>query len=197
MKKVMMILPFLIGTITFTTSAQTASDRASIKDTFGIGPRLGYYNAQDADDGNFYGGIQARLRLGAVVGIEGAVDYRAGQEFGFDDYTATTRFVPVTGSLLLFAPINESFAPYGLAGIGAYYTIFDYSEEASDLGLDDDSSFNMGYHLGFGAEFPLSRSAALNVDYRYQFLNPDTDDESFEDADFNGNILTAGITFYF
>lgn len=197
MKKIMMILPFLIGVITFTASAQTASERAGIKDTFGIGPRLGFYKAQDADEGNFYGGIQARLRLGPVVGIEGAVDYRAGQEYGLDDYTLTTRFVPVTGSLLLFAPISESFAPYGVAGIGAYYTIFDYSDEASAFGLDDEKSFNMGYHLGFGAEFPFSKNAALNVDYRYQFLNPDTDDESLEDADFNGNVLTAGITFYF
>lgn len=197
MKKIAPILIFLLGTLTFTASAQDASDRAAIKNSFGIGPRLGYYKAQDADEGNFYGGIQARLRLGAVIGIEGAVDYRAGQEYGFGEYTVKTSSIPVTGSLMLFAPISQSFAPYGLAGIGAYYTKYDYSGSVADLGVEDDSSFNMGYHLGFGAELPFNENVALNVDYRYIFLNPDDNEESFEDADFNSNVFTAGLMFYF
>lgn len=197
MKKIAPIVIFLLGTLTFTASAQDASDRAAIKNSFGIGPRLGYYKAQDADEGNFYGGIQARLRLGAVIGIEGAVDYRAGQEYGFGDYTVKTSSVPVTGSLMLFAPINQSFAPYGLAGIGAYYTKYNYSGSVAGLGVEDDSSFNMGYHLGFGAELPLNENVALNVDYRYIFLNPDENEESFEDANLNSNAFTAGLMFYF
>lgn len=197
MKKIAPLLIFLLGTLTFTASAQDASDRAAIKNSFGIGPRLGYYKAQDADEGNFYGGIQARLRLGAVIGIEGAVDYRAGQEYRFGAYTVKTSSIPVTGSLMLFAPINRSFAPYGLAGIGAYYTKYDYSGSIAGLEVEDDSSFNMGYHLGFGAELPFNENVALNVDYRYIFLNPDENEESFEDADLNSNAFTVGLMFYF
>lgn len=196
-KKILLILPLFALGYVFTAHAQTASDRASIKNTFGIGPRLGYYKAQDADEGNFYGGLQARLRLGAVVGIEGSAEYRGGQEYGFGDYNVKTSFIPVTGSLLLFAPISESFAPYGLAGIGVYHTRYNYSEDIPGLGLEDDSSFNMGYHLGFGAEFPFNSKVALNVDYRYLFLNPDDNENSLEDADFNGNVFTAGLMFYF
>lgn len=197
MKKSLLLLTFLMGVLTVAASAQSASDRAAIKDAFGIGPRLGYYKATDADEGNFYGGLQARLRLGAVVGLEGAVDYRAGQEYGFGDYTVKTSSIPVTASLMLFAPISNSFSPYGLAGIGAYYTKYDYEGALAEFAEDDDSSFNMGYHLGFGAEFPFNEKVALNVDYRYIFLNPDDNEESFEDADLNSNAFTAGLMFYF
>ena len=127
MKRVIPLTLFILGVLTFTASAQEASDRAAIKNSFGIGPRLGYYKAADADEGSFYGGIQARFRPGALIGIEAAVDYRAGQEYAFGNYTLETSSIPVTGSLMLFAPVSESFSPYGLVGIGAYYTRYDYS----------------------------------------------------------------------
>lgn len=196
MKRFISFLTLFLGAITFTSIAQTAS----IQNTFGIGPRLGYYKAEDADEGNFYGGLQARFRLGPVLGIEGSVEYRAGQEYGFDEYSVKTRFVPVTASLMLFIPLGPNFAPYGLAGAGAYYTIFDYSDDAEDtpgLDFDDDSNFNFGYHLGFGAEFPFSQNVALNVDYRYLFLNPEENEQELEDASFSGNVFTAGLMFYF
>jgi opacity protein-like surface antigen len=197
MKKTTLFLTIFLGVFTFAASAQTAADRAAIKNTFGFGPRLGYYKATDADEGNFYGGIQARIRLGAVIGIEGSAEYRGGQEYGIAGYTVKTSFVPVTASMILFAPISESFAPYGLAGLGVYYTRYTYSDAARVLGFEDDSNFNVGYHLGFGAEFPFSNNVALNVDYRYLFLNPDTNQESLDGASFNGNVFTAGLTFYF
>lgn len=192
MKKFATLLTLLMGAITFSSLAQSAA----ISNSIGIGPRLGYYKADDADEGNFYGGIQARIRLGSVIGIEGSVEYRAGQEYGFAGYTAKTSFIPLTTSLLLFIPVSESFAPYGVAGVGAYYTRYDFSDDASILGFDDDSNFNLGYHLGFGAEFPFNSTIALNVDYRYLFLNPTENEESLEGADFNGNVFTAGLMFY-
>ncbi|MCA1801330.1 MAG: porin family protein [Rhodothermaceae bacterium] len=197
MKKTTLFLILFLGASTFAASAQTAADRAAIKNTFGFGPRLGYYKANDADEGNFYGGIQARIRFGSVIGIEGSIEYRAGQEYGIANYNVKTSFVPVTASMILFVPISQSFAPYGLAGLGVYYTRYTYSEAASVLGFDDDSNFNIGYHLGFGAEFPFSQNVALNVDYRYLFLNPDKNQESLDGASFDGNVFTAGLTFYF
>lgn len=196
-KKSIVLIIFFLGTLTIAASAQTAADRATITDTFGFGPRLGYYQAQDADEGNFYYGIQARFRPGAVVGFEGAVEYRAGQTYGIGDNTVKTSFVPITASLLLFAPISEAFAPYGVLGIGAYHTRFSTSGIIDDVVFDDSSRFNLGYHVGFGAEFPVATNLALNLDYRYLFLNPDDNEESFEGAGFSGNAVSAGIVFYF
>lgn len=188
--------PFIIHAQTTQTSASTDNDYES---AFGIGPRLGYYTAEDADDGNFYGGLQIRARTGAVLGFEAAVDYRTAQTYSIEDYSVSVRSLPVTASAILYIPMGEGggFAPYGLAGLGAYYTIYDYSDEAEDLGIDDTSNFNLGYHLGFGMQVPFDADVALNVDYRYLFLNPDENEENLNDASFNGNVFTAGLTFYF
>lgn len=185
--------PFLIHAQTTTQTSVSADDER--ESAFGIGPRLGYYTSEDADDGNFYGGLQLRARTGPSFGIEAAVDYRTAQTYSIEDYSVSVRSVPVTLSAMLFIPM-EGFAPYGLAGIGAYYTIYDYSNEAEALGIEDTNNFNVGYHLGFGIEIPFNRDVALNFDYRYLFLNPDENEENLNDASFNGNVFTAGLTFY-
>ena len=193
-KSLLFSFALLLLTLPALTHAQSsASDRAAIENTIGFGPRLGYYKAADADEGNFYGGLQTRIRLGPVLGVEGSVEYRAGQTYEFGGQEIQTKFVPVTGSLILFAPINENFAPYGLAGLGAYYTIYDAEGPLLD---DNDNEFNFGYHLGFGFELPINSNAALNFDYRYMFLNPDENEQNFEEADFSGNVFTAGLMFY-
>lgn len=189
-KSLLSSLIFLVAAIPISLHAQS---NTAIQNTLGFGPRLGYYKAADAEEGNFYGGVQARIRLGPVLGIEGAVDYRAGQTYEFAGQELQTKFVPVTGSLMLFAPVSEHLNPYGLAGIGAYYTIYDAEGPLSD---DNKNEFNFGFHLGFGLELPINSNAALNVDYRYLFLNPDENEQNFEDADFSGNVFTAGLMFY-
>lgn len=197
MKK-LLILPLFIFLFTPCLShGQSSSSDAAIKNTIGLGPRLGYYKANDAEKGNFYFGLQSRIRFGPVLGLEGSVEYRAGQEYeytlGGQTQTYKTSFVPVTASALLFLPVSENFAPYGIAGLGAYYTIFDADGPISDEYEDE---FNFGYHLGFGAEFPLSSNTALNFDYRYLFLNPDNNETSTENTDYSGNVFTAGLMFY-
>ena len=188
-KRILVILTLILGTAVLTASAQ-------ISNTLGFGPQLGYYNAHDADQANLYYGIQARFRPGSIVGIEAAVEYRAGQEFGIGNSTVKTSFVPVTVSLLLFAPISQYFAPYGVLGVGAYFTRYSPSGVLEDLGFESDSDFNLGYHLGFGAEVPLSNNIAISLDYRFLFLNPNDNEESFEGANFNGNTISASLMFY-
>lgn len=197
MKKIITLLTIITGFITFSASAQSAYERASIDNTIGFGPRFGYYKAQDARDGNYYAGIQARARLGSIVGVEGSLEYRAGNEFGISDFSLRSSFVPITTSLMLFIPLDQNFTPYGLGGIGAYYISYNYSDRAEELGFSDDSSFNLGYHIGLGAELPLNSNFALSLDYRYMFLNPDEDEESLNDTSFNSNIFTAALMFYF
>lgn len=203
MKKACFIIPLIIFTFpVFLMAQQTPppdppAGQSAIENTFGFGPRVGYYQADDADEGNFYGGIQFRGRFGQTLGLEAAVEYRAAQDFSFDDFEADTRMVPITGSLLLFVPFGPNFSPYGLAGLGAYYTLTDYSGDVEELGLEDFEEFNLGYHLGFGLEIPISSNVAFNADYRYLFLNPDDNEENLEGASFDGNTFTGSIMFYF
>lgn len=193
MKK-LLVLPLFIFLMTpYISYSQTASSDAAIKNTLGLGPRLGYYKAADADEGNFYLGLQSRLRLGPVLGLEGSVEYRAGQEYSFAGQSVKTSFVPVTASAMFFIPVNRNFAPYGVAGLGAYYTIYDYEGTFTN---ENEDEFNFGYHLGFGVEFPLNSNVALNLDYRYLFLNPDENEASTQNADYSGNVFTGGLMFY-
>lgn len=186
MKKLVTIFAVLLFTI-------PAVGLAQIESGFGIGPRLGYYQADDAEEGNVFGGIQIRGRLSPVFGLEAAVEYRAGQEYGIDGVQSMeTSFVPATASALLFLPVSDHFAPYGVAGLGAYYTIYDTEGFSEDI----DNEFNVGYHLGFGLEIPFNQNVALNADYRYLFLNPDRNEESLEDTKFSGNAFTVGLMFY-
>lgn len=161
---------------------------------FALGPRLGYYTSSDSDEGSFYGGIQARYRLSPAVGLEGAVEYHTAQDYL--DGNVRVSLLPVTASLLFFLPINVSVNPYGMAGIGAYYTMYDYADEVEQIDIADDTDFNMGYHLGFGMELAASENVSFNVDYRYLFLNPDTNEGSLEDTDFSGNVFTLSLMFY-
>lgn len=196
-QRILTILTLILGTAVFTASAQSMADRAGISNTFGFGPKIGYHKAQNADQGNLYYGVQARFRPGAIVGIEAAIEYSSGHEFGIGNSSVKTSFVPVTASLLLFVPVSEYFAPYGVAGLGAYFTRYSPSGVLDDLGFDSDSDFNLGYHLGFGAEVPLGGNIAMSLDYRYIFLNPNDNEESFEGANFNGNAVSASLMFYF
>lgn len=189
MKKLLLLPLFAFLLSPIVSHAQNAA----IKNTIGLGPRLGYYKANDADNGNFYGGLQTRIRVGPVLGFEGSVEYRAGQEYNFAGEKMTTKFVPVTASALIFLPVSKSFAPYGIAGLGAYYTIHDYEGTFSNK---TDDSFNFGYHLGFGFELPINSHAALNFDYRYLFLNPNDNQTNTANADYSGNEFTAGLMFY-
>lgn len=197
MRKLILFLVVLI-TATFSLHLNAQDYRLDDGDNLtdnkaGIGPRIGYYKAEDADDGNMFIGLQTRIRAGKVFGFEIAGEYRGKQKYTIGGGEVKITQIPVTGSILLFVPVNPHFQPYGLVGAGAYYTIYDY--DGSFIDPDDDSVVNYGYHLGFGLDMPLDESVAINVDYRYLFLDGDNDD--IEDKEFSGNVITVGLTFYF
>ena len=81
MKKGLFLLP-LLALIFWSQLGWAATD--SIGNTFGLGPRAGYYRSRDAKSGAWYGGLQARFRVGEFFGLEGAVDYRLVEKFKVD-----------------------------------------------------------------------------------------------------------------
>lgn len=168
----------------------------SIEYTLAIGPRLGYYKAVDADNGNLHFGAQGRMRLGEIVGVEGTFEYRAGQDYENETVTSKASFVPVTISPMIFIPVSEKFLPYLVGGIGLYYTMYDYDypDEEVDTGFDSDNSFNFGSHLGLGTDIPLAEKTFFNVDYRYLFL--DRDEVNLQGDGMHGHIFTMGLIFY-
>jgi opacity protein-like surface antigen len=211
--KLLFVLPAFILIISFTSFAQDGD--GSIEGTLGIGPRFGYYKSNDAEKGANFIGAQVRLRMGAVLGFEGALDYRLGESFNVSTMQALTNsakvsYVPLTLSALLFIPLHPHFAPYGLAGVGWYYTIINYELDAASLSqlgpqLTDTDKSVFGYHLGLGIELPFNKNIAANIDYRYLFLDSQVKHvkellqgiPNLDTKNSNGSVITASIMLYF
>jgi len=155
---------------------------------FSLGASVGYLNVKDADHGTWFGGVQARLRFGALA-VEASIQFHETNYEG-GDVTVTQYPVQLTAFLyFLQGPIR----PYILGGVGWYYTRIDHS--GAFAGVSDDTQNIFGEHLGAGAEFFLSPKISINGDVRYIFLNPTTDQVIHQE--FNYWQITAGINFLF
>lgn len=151
----------------------------------GIGPRLGYQKAADADEGNLLFGGVARAKLLPFLGVEGSVSYRS-EEFFDGALDVRSWPVQVTG---LFYPLPML---YGAMGFGWYNTRFDFESEL----LEDRTEQEVGWHFGAGAEVPLGESVKLAGDIRYVFLDYDFEETpGFGDTDADFYMITVGLLF--
>src|SRR6185503_14479022 len=109
------------------------------------------------DDTKIYGGLAVRGNLLPMLKTEIAGAYRTETRFDGD---LKVRQWPITGSLY-FAPVSQLYAG---AGVGWYYTSFDYADE---LGLESETKQEFGVHVGGGAQVPLGPAAAIDLNGRY------------------------------
>jgi opacity protein-like surface antigen len=154
----------------------------------GIGPQVGYFRVQDADQGNFTGGAAVRLKLVPFLGAEASIGYRQEK---YVDGLLTVRSWPVmvTGLIYPFPMI------YGAMGFGWYNTTIDYDESRLPL-LKDETMQKVGWHFGGGVELPLGSSVKLTADIRYVFLNYDFKEiPGHGDMSSNFYVITAGLLF--
>lgn len=175
---------------------QDKDDRARGEEkpfAFSIGPRVGYIRTRDADDGTWLVGVQARVRILKFLGVEGSVGYHQ-DEFLDGDVKLHTYPVELTGLIYLFPDLP--FEPYGLVGVGWYYTRFTYHDSLSSL--DDETDSQFGVHVGAGAAIDIGARASINGDFRWIFLDePGVDNSDLEDEEFDRWQITAGINFGF
>ncbi|MBR9975941.1 MAG: porin family protein [Bacteroidetes bacterium] len=153
----------------------------TIENTFGVGPTVGWYESNDAEEGAVFFGFLGRARLGNNVGLEVSFAYRDAEVFrtgkiDLNQLTADVTYVPITFSLNIFFPIGSFLTPYATGGVGFYYTIEAYDvtkvaqREIREL-LEDDENFEPGYHFGLGLEIPFGRNIAFHGEFRYLFLD--------------------------
>ena len=156
-----------------------------------IGPHLGIQKAQDADEANYLVGATLRLKLMPFLGAEGAISYRQ-EDYAADAVTVRNWPVTVTG-LIYPLPVL-----YGGVGAGWYNTTYDYDDEINDLGFEDNTEQEFGWHLAAGVEIPASPKISLVGDVRYVFLDyefADLPDVATEDVDADFYSITAGLLF--
>jgi len=157
---------------------------------FSIGPAGGYLRAHGADKGTWFGGVQARLKVLPFLAVEGSITFHENE---YEDGDVKVTQYPVQVTALLYILHEGTIRPYVLGGVGWYYTRVDYSGTFSLF--SDSTSHDFGGHLGVGSDFMLGARTSLDVDVRYIFLNPSS--EQIKDQDFNYWQITFGLNFYF
>ena len=158
-----------------------------------VGPQLGIYKSQDADNAKLMGGAALRLRIDQGFGIEGSINYRE-EEYNNGYLTAKSWPVMVTG---LVYPLPVA---YGAIGAGWYNTSVDYNYPPGYNGgpgmNSSDTEQKFGWHFGGGVEVPVGQVGKLVGDIRYVFLDynfktlPGTNGVN---SDFY--VITAGMQF--
>jgi opacity protein-like surface antigen len=153
-----------------------------------IGPQVGYYRAQDADEGNFMGGVTWRFKGSSIFGIEASINYRQ-ERYANNSLTVRSWPVMVTG-LIYPAPVF-----YGAIGAGWYNTTYDYNQDKFAQ-VKDKTTQEFGWHFGAGVEIPVRNRFKVIGDIRYVFLNYDFEAiPGSNDLKSNFYVITAGFLF--
>jgi hypothetical protein len=145
---------------------------------FAIGPRMTFVRGSEElpdDSRRFWGGA---MRLGGgKAALEVSMDFRS-EERG--PLNTKVRQYPIQTSLLLF-PVRSMIAPYVIAGIGWYsQTVTRFEAPTGQLVETDETTREMGYHLGFGAELRVHRRFGFYGDLRYTQLGFGRDDDDLD-----------------
>ncbi|HVE41331.1 MAG TPA: OmpW family outer membrane protein [Planctomycetota bacterium] len=159
--------------------------------SFSIGPEGGYLHARDADRGTWFGGAKARLHLLRFLAAEASITFH--QNHYADGDIVVTQYPVQLTAFLYIIPVGP-IRPYILGGVGWYYTRTDYKDSLS--AINDTTDHFFGVHLGAGAEIMLGKSASIDADVRYIFINATTQ-QVLEDRNFNYWQITFGLNFYF
>lgn len=178
MKKVLAVVGAVCLAASMTASAQMGD--------FGV--RCGYQRLADADNGSFVGGGYFRWDWHRIVMLEAAVLYHV-EEI---DAATDLEIIPVQFSGLIY-PLRRDyqFSPYILAGMGLYI-----SRVVPDAG-ETDSSTDFGWHLGLGVDYALNDRVFIEGDFRYIWLDTQTDNQTAADvlSSFDSWMATVGIGF--
>jgi len=169
-----------------------------------VGLHLGYSKAEDSTSGNGLVGAHLELGLLSFLGIQGAVDYRLVETIpvavGGRDYALHLRSVPVTLSARVYAPLG--IRPFAEAGAGWYVLLYDYAPELEAAGLNDETQTTFGWHVGAGADVPLTPTVSVFGLVRAVFVDPNkTLDQPTLDRiqhlDYDSVYSAAGLSLHF
>jgi opacity protein-like surface antigen len=166
--------------------ADSYVERAAAKDevSMSVGGHLGVAGAYDGDDPCFVIGATFRAQFLSWLGAEASLDFQTRQ--GVERSPASISQIPFMFAGLVYPPIDLGpLRPYGMFGFGWSIT------SISGPGVDSDTSANLLFFLGFGAEYELSPQVALDANLRFVFAQdpPHSGDFSADWAQFTIGIL--------
>lgn len=135
-------------------------------------------------------GFNGEVAIGRYFAPFFAVEIGAGY-FESDGTSPSSRLgelevIPVVATGKLLLPIGP-VEPYGLFGIGAYFTSLDFDET-------DSTRTTYGLHAGAGVNFNLTRNFFVGVEGRYLWAEPEFEGE---DVPIDGFTGTGNLGFRF
>jgi len=158
--------------------------------SFSIGPAAGYLRARGADQGTWFGGVQARLHFARILAAEASITFHSNR-YEHGDVVVTQ--YPLQLTAFLYPIPDGPIRPYILGGVGWYYTRIDYKDS---LGfINDQTEHFFGEHLGAGVELMAGPRTSVDLDVRYIFLN--ATNEQVIRREFNYWQITLGLNFFF
>lgn len=161
---------------------------------FMFGAAGGYIRNRGSQEGAWYAGLMARLRVSPLFGVEATATIH---RWEFDDEDIQVWQTPVQASLLLFPFRHDIFRPYALAGAGWYPTRVSYRDDLEALDEERDDTL-FGIHIAAGAEMQMGDALTSTVDFRYIFMDePDIGNTTLDDEEFDSWQLAIGVAFLF
>jgi opacity protein-like surface antigen len=97
-------------------------------------------------------------------------------------------------------PLGDNLKLYGLVGGGLYFADAESNISSSFLGnlSPDDSATSLGVHVGLGFNYSITPRLSLGVEGRHFLADAKLNYSAAHiDADLDGYIVTAGVTFLF
>ena len=166
-------------------------------------------NVETTFDGNTETGVDAEIAFGhyflpTVVLELGAGYFKAKGTFATgSNVRGDLEFnvIPLILSGKFMIPVG-SVSPYGEAGIGAYFSSLDVSNNGNSFS----GTSTFGIHAGAGIDVPVGDTVFLGAEGRYVWADPSFGDEeikindttySLDGFNLNGFTLTAVLGFYF
>jgi opacity protein-like surface antigen len=150
-----------------------------------VGGHMGVAGAYDGDGPCFVIGFDGRLQILPWLAADATIDFQTRQEV--DDAPGAHFFqVPFMFSGVFYPPLElGALRPYGQFGFG--FTITSVSGPI----VRDETSVNLLFFLGFGAEFELAPNVALDANVRFVFAQdpPHSGDFSADWAQFTLGLL--------
>jgi hypothetical protein len=155
-----------------------------------LGGRLGYLEVEEVDEGDLNVGVVAGFPFHPQLALSIAVDFH---EAEYDLESRETYALTGTLEAHLLAP-RATVRPYGLVGIGYYYSAFEFEGPFGVHDVDLDG----GFHTGFGVDIRIkccegeAGPVMLNLEARKIFTRAERHSAEVEP---DGRQITLGVKF--